>query len=313
MGNANGVIRLGSRGSKLALWQAEYVQYEVERNTGRKVEIVTIKTTGDMILDVPLARVGGKGLFVKEIEEALLSGRIDLAVHSMKDVPTELPEKLSIVAITAREDPRDAFLSRTVKSFDDLPKGARVGTSSLRRQTQLLARRPDLAILDNRGNLDTRIRKMEEGRFDAIVLAAAGLRRLGWEGRITQVLPTEISLPAIGQGALGIEIRRDDARTRDAVAFLDDRDTSLAVRAERGFLARLEGGCQVPIAAYGRVEGETVLLDGLVGRPDGSEIVRGSAGGPGKDPEAVGVGLAEQLLARGAKAILDEVYRSAGR
>lgn len=309
----NGVLRLGSRGSKLALWQAEFVQFEVERKTARKVEIERIKTTGDMILDVPLARVGGKGLFVKEIEEALLSGRIDLAVHSMKDVPTDLPPELAIAAITKREDPRDAFLSDKVKRFEDLPKGARVGTSSLRRQTQLLALRPDLVVLDNRGNLDTRIRKMEEGKFDAIILAAAGLRRLGWEQRITQVLSEEVSLPAIGQGALGIEIRRDDAETRDAVSFLDDRDTSFAVRAERGFLKRLEGGCQVPIAAYGRTDGDAVFLQGMVGRPDGSEIVRGSARGAVGDPEALGVNLAEQLLARGAKEILDDVYRAAGK
>jgi hydroxymethylbilane synthase len=309
----DGVIRMGSRGSKLALWQAEFVQFEVERMTGGKVEIVKIKTTGDMILDVPLARVGGKGLFVKEIEEALLSGRIDLAVHSMKDVPTDLPPALEIVAITKREDPRDAFISDKVKRFEDLPKGARVGTSSLRRQTQLLGIRPDLVVLDNRGNLDTRIRKMEEGKFDAIILAAAGLRRLGWEGRITQVLPEEVSLPAIGQGALGIEIRREDAETRNAVSFLNDRDTSLSVRAERGFLKRLEGGCQVPIAAYGRTNGDSIEIDGMVGRPDGSEIVRGSARGAVADPEALGVKLAEQLLARGAKEILDEVYRAAGK
>ena len=309
----DGIIRMGSRGSKLALWQAEFVQFEVERMTGGKVEIVKIKTTGDMILDVPLARVGGKGLFVKEIEEALLSGRIDLAVHSMKDVPTDLPPALEIVAITKREDPRDAFISDKVKRFEDLPKGARVGTSSLRRQTQLLGIRPDLVVLDNRGNLDTRIRKMEEGKFDAIILAAAGLRRLGWEGRITQVLPEEVSLPAIGQGALGIEIRREDAETRNAVSFLDDRDTSLSVRAERGFLKRLEGGCQVPIAAYGRTNGDSIEIDGMVGRPDGSEIVRGSARGAVADPEALGVKLAEQLLARGAKEILDEVYRAAGK
>ncbi|MBI5575093.1 MAG: hydroxymethylbilane synthase [Deltaproteobacteria bacterium] len=304
---------LGSRGSKLALWQAGFIQFEVERKTGRKPEIVKIKTTGDMILDVPLARVGGKGLFVKEIEEALLAGNIDLAVHSMKDVPTDLPRELEIAAITKREDPRDAFLSNKVKRFDDLPQGATVGTSSLRRQTQLLGLRPDLVVADNRGNLDTRIRKMEEGRFDAIILAAAGLRRLGWEGKITQVLPVDVSLPAIGQGALGIEIRRDDAATREAVAFLNDRETAFAVRAERGFLKRLEGGCQVPIAAYGRTEGDSILLDGLVGRPDGSEILRESARGSVEDPEALGVELAERLLGRGAKRILDEVYRAAGK
>lgn len=308
----NPVIRLGSRGSKLALWQAEFVRSEIERRTGRKVGITRIRTTGDMILDVPLGRVGGKGLFVKEIEEALLSGKIDLAVHSMKDVPTDLPEGLTIVAITRREDPRDAFLSVKYGSFGELPQGARLGTSSLRRQTQLLGLRPDLSVESLRGNIDTRIRRMEEGRFDAIILAAAGLRRLGWESRITQYIPEEMSIPAIGQGALGIEIRRNDPDTREAVSFLDDRDTSLAVRAERGFLKRLEGGCQVPIASHGRVEGDGIVLQGMVGRPDGSEIVRGSAQGSVSDPEALGVTLAEQLLARGAGKILDEVYRAAG-
>ena len=306
------MIRLGSRGSKLALWQAEFIQFEIERKTGRKVEITRVKTTGDMILDVPLARVGGKGLFVKEIEEALLSGGIDLAVHSMKDVPTDLPDRLAIVAITRREDPRDAFLSVKYRKFEELPRGAKLGTSSLRRQTQLLGLRPDLSVETLRGNLDTRIRKMEEGRYDAIILAAAGLRRLGWEAKITEYLPEEMSLPAIGQGALGIEIRIDDPDTREAVSFLNDRDTAFAVRAERGFLKRLEGGCQVPIASYGRTEGDSIFLKGMVGRPDGSEIIRGSARGSTEDPEALGVGLAEQLLARGAKEILDEVYRSAG-
>ena len=215
MGKTNQVIRLGSRGSKLALWQAEFVQFEIERRTGRKVEITRIRTTGDMILDVPLARVGGKGLFVKEIEEALLSGVIDLAVHSMKDVPTELPDRLAIVAITRREDPRDAFLSVKYRKFEELPPGAKLGTSSLRRQTQLLGLRPDLSVETLRGNLDTRIRKMEEGRYDAIILAAAGLRRLGWEAKITEYIPEEMSLPAIGQGALGIEIRADDPDTRE--------------------------------------------------------------------------------------------------
>ena len=313
MGKTNQVIRLGSRGSKLALWQAEFVQFEIERKTGRKVEITKIKTTGDMILDVPLARVGGKGLFVKEIEEALLSGGIDLAVHSMKDVPTDLPDRLAIVAITRREDPRDAFLSVKYRTFEELPQGAKLGTSSLRRQTQLLGLRPDLSVETLRGNLDTRIRKMEEGRYDAIILAAAGLRRLGWEAKITEYIPEEMSLPAIGQGALGIEIRVDDPETREAGSFLNDRDTAFAVRAERGFLKRLEGGCQVPIASYGCTEGDSIFLKGMVGRPDGSEIIRGSARGSTEDPEALGADLAEQLLARGAKEILDEVYRAAGR
>jgi hydroxymethylbilane synthase len=313
LGKTSQVIRLGSRGSKLALWQAEFIQFEIERRTGRKVEITRIKTTGDMILDVPLAKVGGKGLFVKEIEETLLSGDIDLAVHSMKDVPTDLPDRLAIVAITRREDPRDAFLSAKYRKFEELPQGAKLGTSSLRRQTQLLGLRPDLSVETLRGNLDTRIRKMEEGRYDAIILAAAGLRRLGWEAKITEYIPEEMSLPAIGQGALGIEIRVDDLDTREAVSFLNDRDTAFAVRAERGFLKRLEGGCQVPIASYGRTEGDGIFLKGMVGRPDGSEIIRGSARGSTSDPEALGVGLAEQLLARGAKEILDEVYRAANR
>jgi hydroxymethylbilane synthase len=311
LGKPNQMIRLGSRGSKLALWQAEFIQFEIERKTGRKVEIAKIKTMGDMILDVPLARVGGKGLFVKEIEEALLSGGIDLAVHSMKDVPTDLPDRLAIVAITRREDPRDAFLSVKYRKFAELPRGATLGTSSLRRQTQLLGLRPDLSVETLRGNLDTRIRKMEEGRYDAIILAAAGLRRLGWEAKITEYIPAEMSLPAIGQGALGIEIRVDDPDTREAVSFLNDRDTAFAVRAERGFLKRLEGGCQVPIASYGRTEGDSIFLEGMVGRPDGSEIIRGNARGSTADPEALGVGLAEQLLDRGAKEILDEVYRTA--
>jgi len=310
---ASDIIRLGSRGSQLALWQAEHIRTEVERHTGWKVEITKIKTTGDMILDVPLSKVGGKGLFVKEIEEALLENRIDLAVHSMKDVPTDLPPGLEIVCITRREDPRDAFLSGMYQSLEELPKGAKLGTSSLRRQTQLLGWRPDITIRPLRGNLDTRIRKMEEGHYDAIVLAAAGLRRLGWEGKIRQYLPADLSIPAIGQGALGIEIRGADARTREAVAFLNDPDTSVAVRAERGFLKRLEGGCQVPVAAHGTIAGGTVTLVGLVGRPDGSEILRGRRSGPVGDPEAVGVALAEELLSRGGKKILDEVYRQSGQ
>src|SRR5512141_2238846 len=309
---ASDIIRLGSRGSKLALWQVEHVRTEVERLTGKKVEITRIKTTGDMILDVPLSKVGGKGLFVKEIEEAILSNRIDFAVHSMKDVPTDLPEGLEIACITRREDPRDAFLSVSHARLDDLPVGARVGTSSLRRQTQLLGLRPDLSIGQLRGNLDSRIRKMEEGKYDAILLAAAGLRRLGWDGKIRQYLPADVSIPAIGQGALGIEIRSEDERIREAVAFLDDRETSLAVRAERGFLKRLEGGCQVPIAAHGTVNGDTVAVSGLIGKPDGSRILRGSRSGSASDPEAIGVALAEDLLAQGGREILDEVYRLSG-
>jgi len=304
---------IGTRGSPLAIWQAEHVAARLgETCPGLSVRLERIRTTGDRILDVPLAQVGGKALFVKEIEEALLSGRIDLAVHSMKDVPTDLPERLGICCITRREDPRDAFLSVNHARFEDLPKGARVGTSSLRRQTQLLGMRPDLSIGQLRGNLDTRIRKMEEGQYDAIILAAAGLLRLGWDGKIRQFLSVDVSVPAIGQGALGIEIRNDDEGTREAVAFLDDRETSLAVRAERGFLKRLEGGCQVPIAAHGTVSGISVSLSGLIGKPDGSLILRGSRSGSDLEPEAIGVALAEELLSRGGREILDEVYRQSG-
>jgi len=303
------LIRLGSRASMLALWQAEYVKKELERAALLRVEIVKIRTTGDVILDTPLARVGGKGLFVKEIEEALLSGAVDLAVHSMKDVPTDLPDGLGIVCVTKREDPRDAFLSVRYEKFEELPQGARVGTSSLRRQTQLLAARPDLDIFSLRGNIDTRIRKMEEGVYDAIVLAAAGVRRLGWEGKIRQYLPIEQYIPAIGQGALGIEARLDDGRVVETVASLNDMDTRIAVCAERKMLERLEGGCQVPIAGHAVISGGEILLTGLVGRPDGSEIVRGSRSGSLEAPEELGVALAEELLMRGGRQILEEVYR----
>jgi len=295
----------------LALWQAEYVKRELEQTAALRVEIVKIRTTGDVILDTPLARVGGKGLFVKEIEEALLSGKVDLAVHSMKDVPTGLPDGLGIVCVTKREDPRDAFLSARYERFEELPQGARVGTSSLRRQTQLLAARPDLDVVSLRGNIDTRIRKMEEGAYDAVILAAAGVRRLGWEGKIRQYLSVEQSIPAIGQGALGIEARVDDERAVNAVAFLNDMETRLAVCAERKMLERLEGGCQVPIAGHAVISGDKILLTGLVGRPDGSEIVRGNRSGSLEAPEELGVALAEELLARGGRQILEEVYMQA--
>jgi hydroxymethylbilane synthase len=304
-------LRLGTRGSALALWQAGHVKAEIERETGLPVEIVRIRTTGDKVLDVPLARVGGKGLFVKEIEEALLSGAIDLAVHSMKDVPTELPAGLSIVCVTKREDPRDAFLSAGYARFGDLPRGARVGTSSLRRRTQLLGARPDLDVRELRGNLDTRIRKMEEGAFDAIVLAAAGLRRLGWEGKIREYLPVELSLPAIGQGALGIEAREGDARVAGAVAFLADRDATACVRAERGFLDRLGGGCQVPVAAHAVTEGDGIALSGLIGRPDGAVILRAARKGPASAPEALGAARADERRAAGGRRILEAGYRQA--
>jgi len=315
-------ITIGTRGSKLALWQAEFVRSELERlNPGIEIELNKIKTTGDMILDVPLAQVGGKGLFVKEIEEALLQNRADIAVHSMKDVPTEFPEGLHLAVICEREDPRDALISSIddagfrIKDFQSIPTGARIGTSSLRRASQLLSIRPDLRIEQLRGNLDTRLRKLDEGLFDAIILAAAGVKRLGLARRITHVLPFEISLSAIGQGAVGIECRIDDEFINEAIAPLNHRDTAICVRTERAFLRRLEGGCQVPIAAHAIVgmkgaEGDqpAVILQGLVGSVSGDRIVKGQMEGRPEDSEKIGIALAEDLLGRGAKEILDEVY-----
>ena len=260
----NNKIVIGTRKSKLALWQAEWVKSELVKMTpGLKVELNKITTTGDKILDVPLAKVGGKGLFVKEIEEALLRGEADIAVHSMKDVPVDFPKGLHLAVICKREDPRDAFITRTqstehrtqtIKRFKYLPKGATIGTSSLRRMCQLLNIRPDLKIMQLRGNLDTRLRKLDEGQFDAIILAAAGVKRLGWAERITEVLEPGISLPAIGQGAIGIECRIDDKFTNKLIKPLNHPETAVCVRAERAFLKKLEGGCQVPIAAYARLE-----------------------------------------------------------
>ncbi len=310
-------IKLGSRGSQLALWQANWGKSELEkRYKNLEVEIIKIKTTGDKILDVPLAKVGGKGLFVKEIEEALLEKRIDLAVHSMKDVPTDFPNGLHLAAITEREDPRDAFIisqKLKVKSqkFKDLAYGASIGTSSLRRSSQLLNVRPDLKIEQLRGNLNTRLRKLNEGHFDAIILAAAGLKRLGWSERITEYLSPEISLPAIGQGALGIETRIDDKEINELTAFFDHPATSISVRAERALLKKLEGGCQVPIAAYGEVKNNQLKLIGLVASIDGKRIIKDSITGQIDRAEAIGIELAERLLSMGAWDILKEVYETA--
>ncbi len=279
-----------------------------KRHPGLRVEIMKIKTTGDKITDVPLAQVGGKGLFTKEIEEALLREDAHLAVHSMKDVPTLFPDGLHLRAITEREDPRDAVFSRTNTKLMDLPKGAKVGTSSLRRQSQLLHIRPDFEMLNLRGNLDTRLRKLDEGLYDAIILAASGVKRLGWGGKITELLSPEVCLPAIGQGALGIETRIDDAATNDLVAFFDHPETSSAVSAERALLKRLEGGCQVPIAAYGVLEGGQLALKGLVSSVDGKEMVKDSITGPSERSEELGVSLAEKLLDMGAWDILKDIY-----
>ncbi|MCL2102659.1 MAG: hydroxymethylbilane synthase [Syntrophorhabdaceae bacterium] len=299
------LIRLGSRASKLALWQAEYVKKELERTASLPVEIVKIRTTGDMILDTLLSSAGGKGLFVKEIEEALFSGKVDIAVHSMKDVPVDLPDGLGIVCVMKREDPRDVFLSARYELLEELPRGARVGTSSLRRQAQLLAARPDIEVVGLRGNVDTRIRKMEEGEYDAVILAAAGVRRLGWEDKIRQYLPVEHSVPAAGQGALGIEARLDDKSAAEMVAFLDDMETRLAVCAERKMIECMEGGCRAPVAAHAVISEGKILLTGMAGRPDGSEIVRGSRSGPMDAPVELGVALAEELLMRGGREIME--------
>lgn len=302
-------LRIGTRASQLALWQANWVKSELEkRYPGMAVELVKIKTMGDKILDVPLAQVGGKGLFVKEIEEAMLRGEIDIAVHSMKDVPTEFPEGLGLYCITEREDPRDAVISRGVK-FADLPQGARIGTSALRRQAQLLKVRPDLQMVIIRGNVETRIRKLTDENLDAVILAAAGLNRLGFADQVSEYLPVELSLPAIGQGALGIECRLDDETIKETIAFFNHPDTAHAVRAERALLWRCEGGCQVPIAAYGKVAGDTLALTGFVASVDGNRSVKDSVSGPVADCEKLGIALAEKLLADGAHEILAEVYQ----
>jgi hydroxymethylbilane synthase len=312
----NKKIVIGTRGSKLALWQAGHIQSELQRRyPGITIEINTIKTTGDKILDVPLAQVGGKGLFVKEIEEALLQQEADIAVHSMKDVPTEFPDDLHLAVICAREDPRDALISRVrnaqflIRTFNDLPQGAKIGTSSLRRSCQLLSVRPDLNIAQLRGNLDTRLRKLDEGLFDAIILAAAGVKRLGLQNRITEILPFALSLPAIGQGAIGIECRRDDAFINTLIAPLNHEETSVCVKAERAFLKKLEGGCQVPIAAHARLADGRILMDGLVGSIAGDRIIKAFGEGGPDHAESLGIGLAEDILGRGAKEILDDVYK----
>jgi hydroxymethylbilane synthase len=302
-------LRVATRKSPLALWQAEYVRDRLlAAHPGLQVELVRMSTQGDKILDSPLAKIGGKGLFVKELEEGLLSGRADLAVHSMKDVPVELPTGLHLAVICEREDPRDAFVSRHYKTLDELPRGARVGTSSLRRQSQIKARRPDLEILSLRGNVNTRLAKLDDGKFDAVILAAAGLLRLGFGERITAYLDTDICLPAIGQGAVGIECRSVDQEVNRLVAVLNDPDTHTRVIAERAMNHRLEGGCQVPIAGHAILSGDTLQLRGMVGAPDGSRMISGEISGPRTDAQRLGVALADELLSRGAAAILKAVY-----
>ncbi len=305
-------LRIATRKSPLALWQANHVREALlVRHPELEIELLTMTTTGDKILDTPLAKVGGKGLFVKELETGMLEGRADLAVHSMKDVPVEFPEGLCLAAVLPREDPRDVLISNTCSSIDELPQGARLGTSSLRRQSQLRARRPDLRILDLRGNVNTRLSKLDNGEYDAIMLAAAGVKRMGWDARITEFLPPEQFLPAIGQGAIGIEIRTDDARLHELVAELNDAQTATRIAAERALNKALQGGCQVPIAGYSEISHGVILLRALVGRPDGTELVQGVISGKPEDAEELGRVLAKDLLSRGAKQILDEVYGEA--
>ena len=306
-------IRIATRKSALALWQAEYVKARLEQaHPGLKVSLVPMVSRGDKLLDAPLAKIGGKGLFVKELETALLENQADIAVHSMKDVPMDFPEGLGLYCICEREDPRDAFVSNTYASLDALPPGSVVGTSSLRRQAQLLARRPDLKIQFLRGNVNTRLAKLDAGEYDAIILAAAGLIRLGFEDRIRSSISAEDSLPAGGQGAVGIECRSADSDVHALLAPLHHRDTALRVTAERALNKHLNGGCQVPIACYALLEDDQLWLRGLVGQPDGGLLLRAEDRAASSDAEALGVRVAEALLAQGADAILQAVYGEAG-
>ncbi|MBU4680746.1 hydroxymethylbilane synthase [Cedecea davisae] len=303
------ILRIATRQSPLALWQAHYVKQHLEAfHPQLTVELVPMVTRGDVLLDTPLAKVGGKGLFVKELELAMLDGRADIAVHSLKDVPVEFPEGLGLVTICERDDPRDAFVSNLYPTLDSLPHGSIVGTSSLRRQCQIAEQRPDLVIRSLRGNLGTRLGKLDKGEYDAIILAVAGLNRLEMQDRIRYALPPEVSLPAVGQGAVGIECRLDDERTRALLAPLNHHETAVRVSAERAMNMRLEGGCQVPIGSYAELKDNELWLRALVGAPDGSVMVRGERRGKPEDAVAMGVSLAEELLNNGAREILAEVY-----
>jgi hydroxymethylbilane synthase len=304
-------VRIATRKSPLAMWQAEHVSRQMQlAHPGLQVEILGMSTQGDKILDTPLARIGGKGLFVKELEQGMLEGRADIAVHSMKDVPVELPEGLHLAVIMAREDPRDAFVSNRFSQLDELPQGAVVGSSSLRRQCQLGERRPDLQIRSLRGNVNTRLRKLDEGEYDGIILASAGLKRLGFQDRIADLLEPDQSLPAIGQGAIGIECRVDDLRVNRLLEPLHDRETAACVLTERAMNRRLMGGCQVPIGGYAILNHDRIYLRGLVGEPDGSCIIRAELTGPVGETEELGTALAEDLLGQGADQILKRLYQS---
>lgn len=303
------ILKIATRQSPLALWQAEHIRARLEAlHADLKVELVTFVTQGDKILDTPLAKIGGKGLFVKELEAALLDGRADLAVHSMKDVPMKLPAGLSLAVICEREDPLDAFVSNTYASFDDLPQGAKVGTSSLRRKSQILKARPDLEIIDLRGNVGTRLSKLDAGLYDAIILASAGLKRLGLAERIRHTLPAEVSLPAVGQGALGLECRAADQAVLELILPLLHSETDVCVRTERAFNAYLEGGCQVPIAGYAILEQGQIHIQGRVGSVDGKTLLKAEQVGETAQAEQIGVALAQELLAQGAGDLLKALY-----
>jgi len=303
---------IGTRGSKLALWQSEYISGLITEATGLPVELKIIKTTGDKILDVPLAKVGGKGLFTKELEVALLAGEVDLCVHSMKDVPTDLPEGCVLAGMPARVDARDVLVSHNGEDLVTLAQGGRVGTSSLRRVAQVRALRPDVEIVDVRGNLDTRMRKAEEGEVDVVILAAAGIKRLGWGDRISTFIPGEQMISAVGQGAIGIEIREDDEFMHSVCAQISDAETMACVTAERIVMNRLDGGCQVPIGAYARLEGDQMVIDAMVGTVDGSQILRTTKSGDASDPVALGMQAVEELREMGAVEILAEVRAANG-
>jgi hydroxymethylbilane synthase len=302
-------LSIATRKSPLAMWQAEFVKAQLlQQHPQLAIELIGMSTQGDVLLDVPLAKIGGKGLFIKELEEQMLAGNAQLAVHSMKDLPAVLPEGFAIGAVMARHNPLDAFVSNTYASLDELPQGAIVGTSSLRRKSQLLAVRPDLQLHDLRGNIHTRMRKLDEGQYDAIILAAAGLERMGLPERIRSIIAAEVCLPAVAQGALAIEVLANDASTQGFVDCLNDETTLACVRAERAMNAALEGGCQVPIGSYAIWQGEQIWLRGLVASLDGQTIIRGERKGSAAEAQAMGEDLAQELLANGAKSILDIVY-----
>lgn len=303
-------VRIGTRGSLLAKWQAEYVRKRIFQATGVETEIVIIKTAGDSMQQAPFSQIGGKGIFIKELEEALLDEQIDLAVHSVKDIPTDVPSRLCFPAVCRRDDSRDALVGGKGETLSKLRQGARVGTSSLRRASQLRHARPDLDIREMRGNVDTRLRKVDSGEYEAIILAKAGLDRLGMSGRITEILSPDVCMPAVGQGAIAVQARLKDAEISDALASLDDNETRQSIVAERALLAALQGGCQVPLGAWARFERNALAVDAVVCSPDGSNYIRQRVSGPADQPRELGQRLAQLLIDAGAGTILEGVYRT---